>query len=203
MKAIIVGLLATVLFAGATRAGASALVNNVGLASPHQTITFSELAFDTGTAIANQFASLQVTFTPSLYYNVQPIYFPTASLANFDFVDTSNPASILFGQNMAAAAFAMQTNPGTSAFEAYLNGALVESFSSPTTLSLLPDLSHANHFFGFTDIFFNEIRITSGTEFFQIDNLQFEFARVAEPGTLALLGLGLAVLGLSRRRRTA
>ena len=79
MKAIILGLLATALFGGATRAGASALVNNVGLATPHQTITFSELAFDTGTAIANQFAGLQVTFTPSLYYNVQPIYFPTAS----------------------------------------------------------------------------------------------------------------------------
>jgi hypothetical protein len=201
MKAIILGLLAAALFGGATRAGASALVNNVGLSSPHQTITFSEFAFDTGTAIANQFASLQVTFTPSLYYNVQPLYFPTASLANFDFVNTSNPASILFGQNMAAAAFAMQTNPGTSAFDAYLDGAFVESFSSPTTLSLLPDLSHANHFFGFTDIIFNEIRITSGTEFFQIDNLQFELARAPEPGTLALFGLGLAGLVLSRRRK--
>jgi hypothetical protein len=183
-------------------ASAASIINNTGIASPAQTITFSEFVFATDTPITNQFAGLGVTFSPSMYYNTQPNFFPTDFLANFSFGGdpTHNPVSILFAQDQTAAAFAMQTNPGTSTFEAFLNGVFLESFSAATTLSFLPDLTNASNYYGFTGIVFDEIRVTSGTTFFQIDNLQLS-SSVPEAGTLALLGFALAGLGFSRRRK--
>lgn len=204
MNKLVGNLAALGLAAAAFSAGAAPITNNTGIAAPAQTITFSEFVFATNTPIINQYASLGVTFTPSLYYNVQPVFFPTDFLANFSFAGdpTNNPASILFAQDQTAAAFAMQTNPGTSTFEAYLDGVLVESFTAATSLSFLPDLTNASNFYGFSGIVFDEIRITSGGPggVFQIDNLQLSSA-VPEPGTLALLVLGLAGLAATRRRR--
>ena len=183
-------------------ASATPITNNTGIVSPALTITFSEFALATETPITNQFASLGVTFSPSLFYNVQPFFFPTDFLANFSFAtsEQNNPVSLLFAQDQTAAAFAMQTNPGTSTFEALLNGVVVQSFNAATNLSSLPDLTHASDFYGFSGIVFDEIRITAASGSLQIDNLQLSFA-VPEPGTFVLLGLGLAGLATARRRK--
>ena len=104
---------AVILLVNAAPVSATPIINNTGIASPTQTITFSELSFATGTPITNQFSSFGATFSPSLFYNVQPAFFPTPSLANFDLAgNINNPVTITFSHPVTSAAFAMQTNAG-------------------------------------------------------------------------------------------
>ena len=183
-------------------ASAAPIINTTGLASPDSTITFSEHLLASESPVTNQYADLGVTFSPGLFYNTQPIFFPTESLANFDFGGSiNNPASIVFDHVVSAAAVAVQSNPGTTLFEALLGGSVVESFSAATALSIVPDLSQASNFYGFEGILFDELRITSGTTFFQIDNLQSN--AVPEPASILLLGGGLVGLCARARRRKA
>lgn len=179
-------------------AQATQLINNTGLASPSQVLTFSEVVLPPESLITNQYAGFGVTFSPGMFYNTQPVFFPTPSLANFNFSGgLSNPSSILFSQDLTEVALAVQTNPGTTTFSALLDNIVVESFTAGTTLN------QASNFYGFTNIVFDEIRILSNTTFFQMDNLQLSPSSVPEPGTLALLGLGLAGLLVPKRRNRA
>ncbi|HET9270222.1 MAG TPA: PEP-CTERM sorting domain-containing protein [Vicinamibacterales bacterium] len=185
-----------------TRVDAAPIINNTGVASPDVTITFSEHVFATETLITNQYADLGIEFAAGLYYDVQPDFFPDHFLANFTFQGAqSNPESITFTAPVTAAALALQSNPGTTTFTALLNGVVVESFSTGTTLSFLPDLSHASDFYGFSGILFDELEIENDIGFFQIDNVQY--TAVPEPASLLLFGTGLAALTARRARRTS
>lgn len=185
--------------AGQVQAGI--ITNNVGISSPGQVITFDEFTFATGTPITNQFSSLGASFSPNMYYNVQPVFFPTASLASFS---PATNVSVFFNQNVTAAAVALQSNTEATTFTAKLNGSVVESFTTTTTLSVLPSLTHASDFYGFEGIVFDELRIENASQLFQIDNLQFaNSAAVPEPSSLAMFGIGACVAGVgdARRRR--
>jgi hypothetical protein len=188
-------------FAYHAGAQATPLINNTGLVSPVQTLTFSEVSLPSESPVTDEYAGFGVTFSPGLFYDTQPIFFPTASLANFDLSGTvNNPVSILFSQDLTEVAFALQTNLGITTFTALLDSIVVESFTADTTLSVLPDTSQASNFYGFTNITLDEIRISPDTPYFQVDNLQVSVSSIPEPGTLCLLGLGFAGIFLSRRR---
>jgi len=187
----------------ATSVRADPLVNNTGLTAPGTTITFSEVVLATDTPVTNQFASFGATFSPNLYYDPQAGLFPTPALGNYNnsSFPLINPASILFTQDVTAAAVAVQTGTGTTAFTALLDGVVVETFTAPTDSFG----GNASNFYGFTNIVFNELRIQANPAFV-IDNLQFNVsgaAAIPEPGTLALLLVGglTTSAGFLRRRR--
>src|ERR1017187_149680 len=58
-----------VLVATAGHVQATSLNNTTGIASPAQTITFSELVFPNNTTITLQYSTLGATFSPNLYYD--------------------------------------------------------------------------------------------------------------------------------------
>jgi hypothetical protein len=136
-----------------------------------------------------------------LCFNVQPVFFPTASLGSFSCTSGGGGNNtISFGQDVTAAAVALQSNTEAMTFTALLDGVFVESFTTTTTLSVLPSLSHASDFYGFTGIVFDELSIANGSGIYQIDNLQFSNA-VPEPSSVMLVGLALAALMTRRPRK--
>lgn len=185
-----------------TANAAPIIASPTGLASPDSTVTFSEVALANGTLITNQFAAYGVTFAGA-YMNPQGGFITPPNAGNFQQPDGptvfSNPFSIFFNTPQEAAAFEYLSNPGTTLFEARLNGNLVESFSTATALSPL--------FYGFQSIVFDEIRVTAPLSTNQaalFDTIQLQAAEVPEPASLALWSL-ISVAGLAawRRRKLA
>lgn len=170
-----------------------------GLASPLTTITFDEHVLATDAPVTNEYSDLGVTFSPNLYYSAQTGFPNIDGNTLTNFTDSgSGPDVFQFSLNFLAnqtdAAFAMVSNGSSWDFEALLGGAVVEAFSTLVDTSALD-------FFGFTGISFDEIRITSSANDYMIlDNLQIGNNAVPEPTSMALLGLGLAALGVARRR---
>ena len=159
------------------------------------TITFGTNSYANGTVLTNQYQSSGITFNSNTFYYDRSGYFSSSSIRNFDGAQTSaSNSSIFFTSTVNAADFNLLTNGGSTIFQAYLAGALVESFPSAAT-------ANSSRYYGFQNIAFNEIRINAPVnDAFVLDNLQFKASAVPEPTTIALLGLGLLGVVASRRK---
>jgi len=182
-------------------AEAAALHNSVGLANPANTITFDEFSFSARTPLNNQYVSRGVTFSnlfsanfsPGIFHNISGTSAANFNSAGFIF----NPITIRFLQQQTAAAFSFVTNSGSSTFQSYLNGALVETFDAST------NRGSSRNFYGFSNSLFDEIRISAGGSggSAAIDNLQYAYKPTAVPTPALLPGLiGLGV-GVLRKRK--
>ncbi len=185
--ALALAMLGTPAYSAVINAGSS------GLVAPQKTITFSELTFNDGDAISNQFSPFGVTFSANLYFRNASSWEDQG--INSQNLRTGDPItkafSMKFNNVVSQAAFASIASPSANpTITARLRGVDVESFTT------VVDLDN-NSWMGFTGIQFDEINITYPDETrLRIDNLQLG-APVPEPGAGVLAGL--ALLGLTRR----
>jgi len=188
----------SLLFTGfCTNASATPIVNSTGLVDPLTTVTFSELAIADNTLITNQFAPFGVTTSGHRYNSQGASTFPGID-GDYIGVSTSVPFTLSFNQAVTAAAFGYAKNPTTVLIEALLGGTVVESFSQAVTFN-----NASTAYLGFTGISFDSIRVTADVVEGLVDNVQIGSRNtpVPAPATLALLGLGLAGLGWSKRKK--
>jgi hypothetical protein len=143
---------------------------------------------------------LGVTFTGLFYEDA--VGFLNARLPSAINATTStvnNPFFIRFTQPRSQAAFSLDTNPGTSTFEALLNGSVVDSFTAGSNRNGI------NSFYGFTGVTFDALRVTAGgTGVAVIDNIQLGPAVTAQsvPEPFSIIGTlvgGAAALRLRKK----
>lgn len=184
---------------------AAPILNGTPLASPDEHIDFTEVSVANGAALTNQFGALGVSFSGFFYNPCTGCLAVVPDGAKPDIGNFEGPtiegenepaSSIFFGQPVTDATFGFIANGGLFTMTALLNGSSVESVQFD---GAVPNWG----VYGFTGIVFDQIAFTSSPRELFIDNLGFNIAAVPEPVTLSLVGIALAGLGFSRRKRSS
>lgn len=188
----VIGLLA------ALPVGATPLSYSTGLASPLVTIDFSGAPI--GTMLDSVYQSQGITLS-GLYGSNAIGTFGTSvppEAANFNGETTKRTFTIGFDAPTTDAAFFLYTDGYGSTITSSLGGIMVETVAADTYHTDNAD------YFGFTGSSFDMITVTiAGDNKAVIDNLQIGSAPAAvpEPGSSAILAVGLAGLMLVGARR--
>jgi len=155
-----------------------------------------------GQVIDNEFTPFGVTFSPNLFFVTgnggcgPGVWTGMDGQIIVSFGGPGGPVldfTMAFAGTVSAAMFAAIDNGGQYLLSAMLGANVIET--QQLTIADFP----GQGFIGFTGISFDRIRVQAlSATSFGMDNLQLA---VPEPATLALLGLGLAGLGFSRRKK--
>ncbi len=174
---------------------ATVLNNTTGLTGIFTTETFTGNVGNQSFA-GNQFAGINFSAGMRVTDDDNGVGAITGSgISNF-FPCCEAQSTISFSSALTDIAFGFISNPGTSTFEAYLGTMLVETATVGTSTN--------SQFVGFTGSLFDSIHINAGggNQAFVLDNLQSRSAgAVPEPASVALLGMALAGIVVSRLRR--
>jgi len=202
----------------APRTLAAVLLTFSAAATSAAVIDFDDLAggsLSAGTLVTNQYAGVGVTFVDSYTGGAHAENFlgslmPGSSAPNVLWTDQGGGSlsgqylEVLFSSAVTGVSALFGTSLGADiTLEAYSGTTLLNSLTLVGSVSSGGVLSGT---IGVGDAGVTSARFFSnsggGRSFnFSIDNLAFNSGTVPEPGTLALLGLGLAGLGVSRRRK--
>ena len=194
-----------ILLSGVPAAHAAFIQNTFGLSGPHSTITFDEHIFPFLTPVTTEYADLGVTFSPyGLYFDAANGGGSIGNFVPYGSGAARFPIGINFTKPQTEAAFSFKSGDGTTTFQAFLGGNLVESFNAVTTNPANPA------FYGFRDITFDAISITTpgcGAAICPeiVDNIQLPTASssIPEPSSiLGILAFGTLGIGAALKRKS-
>lgn len=162
------------------------------------TIDFNDgslLGLETGDIVTDQWEELGVTFGDGIVKWSEYTFLGTSGL--YGSVDTGSIGSILFSQDVSAAAFQLFILPTWSSsitIQAKNNGIVVDTITIPQT----GNWYQCDFWYTFSGILFDELNFNTGAVYWNIDNLKFTSVPIPPPIWLLAGGL-VGLIGLRRR----